>query len=188
MPQAGFKPGSEQDGCLWRLPSYRSHLSATTAGSKKGNYYNTKKWLLIIKLSILCTVKLVSYFGPFLNDVTHLDRDTIFKTDIEVECRQPRLGFTSQWPLVWTGTMSSQQCIWPLLLLKDFSKKINGNHEQDLLETGFLTTSNMALLFKYLAPLHFCLYFCKENTYFTKINKLLENTLTFIIWYQKDKI
>ena len=31
MPQAGFESGSEQDGCLWRLPSYRSNHSATIA-------------------------------------------------------------------------------------------------------------------------------------------------------------
>ena len=32
LPRAGFEPGSELDGCLWRLPSYRSNHSATMAG------------------------------------------------------------------------------------------------------------------------------------------------------------
>ena len=32
---AGFKPGSKQDGCLWRLPSYCSNHPATTAGFEK---------------------------------------------------------------------------------------------------------------------------------------------------------
>ena len=31
-PERGFKPGSVQDGCFWRLPSYFANHSATTAG------------------------------------------------------------------------------------------------------------------------------------------------------------
>ena len=32
VSQAGFEPGSAQDGCLWRLPTYYANPSATMSG------------------------------------------------------------------------------------------------------------------------------------------------------------